>query len=145
MRLLCSSINLPQGHAWNTVVISELVLLVATWNCGISYKNGHAGPSLAASLEALAHRSQLKSFLYIGITLVDVYLNWLNWFHVLILGGGLLVILIDCMMDVYVNSLFPYTARRLWNSLPIECLPLTYDLNGSNCRINRHLLTVGSF
>ena len=89
--------------------------------------------------------SQLKSFLYIGITLVDVYLNWLNWFHVLILGGGLLVILIDCMMDVYVNSLFPYTARRLWNSLPIECLPLTYDLNGSNCRINRHLLTVGSF
>ena len=26
-------INLPYGHAWNTVVKSELVLLVATWNC----------------------------------------------------------------------------------------------------------------
>ena len=55
---------------------------------------------------------------------------------------GLLVILIDCMIffvtiprcykDVYVNSFFPRTAR-LWNSLPIECFPLTYDLNGFNC------------
>ena len=26
------STNLPNGHAWNTVVISGLVLLVATWN-----------------------------------------------------------------------------------------------------------------
>ena len=25
-------------------------------------------------------------------------LNWLNWFHFLILQGGLLVILIDCMI-----------------------------------------------
>ena len=36
-------INLPYGHVWNTVVISGLVLLVATWNCWISYKNGYAG------------------------------------------------------------------------------------------------------
>ena len=28
-----------------------------------------------------------------------------------------------------VNSLFPRTAR-LWNSLPIECFSLTYNLNG---------------
>ena len=34
----------------------------------------------------------------IGITLVDVHLNWLNWFHFPILEGGLLVILIDCMI-----------------------------------------------
>ena len=33
----------------------------------------------------------------IGITLVDVHLNWLNWFHFLILEGGLRIILIDCM------------------------------------------------
>ena len=33
-----------------------------------------------------------------GFTLVDVYLNWLNWFHFLILKGGLLVILIDCII-----------------------------------------------
>ena len=33
-----------------------------------------------------------------------------------------------CYNDVYVNSIFLFTAR-LWNSLPIECFPLTYDLN----------------
>ena len=33
-----------------------------------------------------------------GITFVDVHLNGLNWFHFLILMGGLLVILIDCMI-----------------------------------------------
>ena len=43
LRLLCISINLPYGHAWNTVVMSGLVLLVATWNCWISYKNEYAG------------------------------------------------------------------------------------------------------
>ena len=32
-----------------------------------------------------------------------------------------------------------------WNSLPIECFPLTYDLDDIKFRINRHLLTVGSF
>ena len=43
--------------------------------------------------------------------------------------------------DVYVNSFFPRTAR-LWNSVPIECFHLTYDLSGFKSRINRHLLTV---
>ena len=49
-----------------------------------------------------------------------------------------------CYKDVYVNSFFPRTAR-LWNSLPIECFPLTYDLSEFKSRINRYLLTVGSF
>ena len=31
------------------------------------------------------------------------------------------------------------------DSLPIECFPLTYDLSDFKFRINRHLLTVGSF
>ena len=43
MRLLCISKNLLYGHAWNTVATSGLVLLVATWNSSISYKNGYAG------------------------------------------------------------------------------------------------------
>ena len=34
-----------------------------------------------------------------------------------------------CYKDVYDNSFFPRIARP-WNSLPIECIPLTYDLNG---------------
>ena len=49
-----------------------------------------------------------------------------------------------CCKGVYVNSFFLHTARP-WNSLPVECFPLTYDLNGFNSRIKRHLLTVGSF
>ena len=32
---------------------------------------------------------------------------------------------------VYINSFFPHTGR-LWNSLPIECFPLTYDQSGWN-------------
>ena len=48
------SINLPYALAWNTVVMSGLVLLAATWKCSMSYKNryiGYVGPSLAASLK----------------------------------------------------------------------------------------------
>ena len=42
LRLLCISININQSYdtAWNTVIKSGLVLLVATWNFRISYKNG---------------------------------------------------------------------------------------------------------
>ena len=49
-----------------------------------------------------------------------------------------------CYKNVNVNSFFPHTAR-LWNSLPIDCISVTYDLYRSKSRINRHLLTVGSF
>ena len=49
-----------------------------------------------------------------------------------------------CYNVIYVNSFFPHTAR-LWNSVPIDCFPLTYDLSGFKSRINRQLLTVGSF
>ena len=57
------------------------------------------GPSLAASLEPLAHPRNVASLIpSIGITLVDVLQNWLNWFHFLFLKGGLLVILIDYMI-----------------------------------------------
>ena len=33
----------PYGHVWNTAVMSGLVLLVANWNCWISYRNGYVG------------------------------------------------------------------------------------------------------
>ena len=42
-KLLYISINLPYSHVWNTIVMSRLVLLIALWNCWISYKNGYAG------------------------------------------------------------------------------------------------------
>ena len=49
-------------------------------------------PSLAASLEHLTHDQNVASLrLPIGITWVDVYLNWPNWLHFLILKGDLLM------------------------------------------------------
>ena len=113
------------------------------------------GPSLAASLEPLVHRRNVASLslfyrYYFGrcsselAQLVPLpfsrgrstrYSERLHDFS---------VIIPRCYKDVYVNSFFPRTAR-LWNSLPIECFPLTYDLSGFKSRINRHLLTVGSF
>ena len=83
------------------------------------------GPSLAASLEPLAHRQNVTSLgLSTGITLVDVLENWLNWCYFLFLEGGLLVIVIDCIiflspfLDVTRMSMstVPDTAR-IWNSL----------------------------
>ena len=54
------------------------------------------------------------------------------------------IIIPRCYKDVYVNIFFSRTAR-LWNSLPTECFPLTYDLSGFKNRVNRHFLTVDSF
>ena len=87
-------INLQYGHAWNTVVMSRLVLLVATWNSWKSYKNGYAGLLVLHLLPLLNQPAQVFS---IGITSVDYHLNWPNWFHFLTLDVGLLNILIDCM------------------------------------------------
>ena len=96
-------------------------------------------PLFADSLEPLGHCRNVPSLrLPIGITLVDVRLNWLNWFHFLILVENLLVILRlhdisvtirRCYTYFHVNSFIPRTTR-LWNSLPIKCFPLSYDLNG---------------
>ena len=113
------------------------------------------GPSFAASLEALAHCRNVASlsifyrydFGRCSSELAQLvplpfsrgrstrYSDRLYYFSVTIPR---------CYKDVYVNSFFPGTVR-LWNSLPIECVLLTYNLNGLKSRINRHLLTVGSF
>ena len=113
------------------------------------------GPSLAAFLESLAHRRNAVSLslfyrYYFGRCSSELaqtiplpysrgrstrYSDRLHDFSVTIPR---------CYKDVYVNSFFPRTGR-LWNSLPIECFPLTYDLSGFTSRISRYLLTVGSF
>ena len=112
------------------------------------------GPSLAVSLEPLAHHRNVVSLslfyrYYFGRCSSDLaelfplpysrgrstrYSDRLHDFSVTIPR---------CYKDVYVNSFFPCTAR-LWNSPPIECFPLTYDLSGFKSRIYRYLLTVGS-
>ena len=60
--------------------------------------------------------------------MVDIHLNWVNWFHFLIREERRLVILIDCT-----------------NSRSIECYPLTHGRSGSMFRVNRHVLNLGSF
>ena len=85
--------------------------------------------------------------------MVDIHLNWLNWFHFLSFEEGLLIILIDCMiflaqfLDVTRMSMsaVAFLAQLDSGTLLIECFPLTYDLNGFKVRINRHQLTVGYF
>ena len=49
-----------------------------------------------------------------------------------------------CYKDVSVNCSFPRTTR-LYNSLPAEYFPLSYDLNDFKSRVNRHLLLAGYF
>ena len=113
------------------------------------------GPSLAASLEPLAHRRNVASLslfyrYYFGRCSSELaslvpppfsqgrstrYSDRLQDFSVTIRR---------CYQDVYVNSFFPHTAR-LQNSLPIECFLQTYDLRAFKSKINRHLLSVGSF
>ena len=92
------------------------------------------GPSLAASLEPLAHHRNVASLslfyrYYFGrcsselAQLVPLPFSqerstrYFDRFH------DFSVTIRRCYKDVYVNSFFPRTAK-LWNSLSIECLPL---------------------
>ena len=144
------SINLPYSHA-------GLLLLVALWNCSISYKNGlflHLLPLLNPWL--IIKMLSAEDF-SIGFTLVDAHLSWPNWFHFLILKEGQLVILIDCMISLspFLCQKFLSSHRQTLDSLSIECFPSTYDLNGLKkkkkdlngfkFRINRYLLIADSF
>ena len=113
------------------------------------------GPSLAASLEPLCHRRNVASLSLFYRYYFDRCSSELAQLVPLPFSRGrstrysdglhdFSVTIPRCYKDVYVNSFFPRTAK-LWNSLPIECFPLTYDLSGFKSRNNRHLLTVGSF
>ena len=112
-------------------------------------------PSLPASFEPLAHRQNVASlslfcryyFCRISSKLAQLVLlpfscgrstRYSDKLH------DFSVTIHRCYKDVYINSFFPQTTRLL-NSLPIEYFPLTYDLSGFKSKINRHLLTVGSF
>ena len=115
-----------------------------------------AGPSLAASLESLAHCWNVASLsLFCRYYVRRCSLELAQLVPLLAFSRGtstqysdrlhdFCVSIPRCYKDVYVNSFFSRTAR-LWNSLPIESFPLTYNLNGFKSKINRHLLNVGSF
>ena len=109
------------------------------------------GPSLAASLEPLAHCQNLANLSLFCrydfgrcsselAQLVPLLYSQRRSTHYSDRLHNFSVTIPRCYKDVYVNSFFPRTAR-LWNSVPIECFPLTYDLSGFKSRINRYLLT----
>ena len=127
----------------------ELLDKLQKWICRT------VGPSLAASLEPLAHRRNVASLslfyrYYFGrcsselAQLVPLPFSRGRSTHYSDRLHDFSVTIPRCYNDVYVNSYFPRIAR-LWNYLPIECFPLTNDLNGFKSSINRYLLTVGSF
>ena len=112
------------------------------------------GPSLAASLEPLAHCRNVASLslfyrYYFGRCSSELaHLVSLPYFR----GRSTCysdrlddfsVTIPRCYKDVCINSFFPRIAR-LCNSLPIECFSLTFDLSGFKSRIKRYFLTVGS-
>ena len=113
------------------------------------------GASLAASLQALAHWNVASLWLlslfyryYFGrcsselAEQVPLPYSWGRSTHYSDRLHDFSITIPRRYKDVYVNSFFPCPAI-LWNSLPIECFPLTYDLNGFMSRINR--LITGSF
>ena len=113
------------------------------------------GPSLAASLEPLDHRQNVaSSSLFYRYYFGSCSSELAQLFPLPFFRGrstrcsdrlhDFPVAIPRSYEDVCVNSFFPRTAK-LWNSVPIECFPLTYDLSGFQSRINRHLLTVASF
>ena len=113
------------------------------------------GPSLAASLEPLAHHWNVASLslfyrYYFGrcsselAQLVPLCLSCGRSTRYSDRLHDFPVTITRCYKDVYVNSFFPCMAR-LWNSLPIEYFSLTYDHSGFKSRMNRYLLTVDSF
>ena len=139
--LLCVSIILTFSHAWIPIVMSGLAFGVTTWNCQITCKNRYVGLLILHLLPLSNHWLCLsriiiktQSVFSKSITSVDVPRNWLNWFSFLIVEGGLLVILIDCMIFLSLLQDISDTAR-LWNSLAIECFPLTCDLNDFNLEV----------
>ena len=127
----------------------ELLDKLQKWICRT------VGPSLATSLEPLVHHRNVVSLslfyrYYFGrcsaelAELVPLPYSRGRSTHYSDKLHDFSVTIPRCYKDVYVNSFFPRTAR-LWNSLPIECFALTYDLSGFKSRINRYLLTVSSF
>ena len=111
------------------------------------------GPSLAVSLEPLAHCRNVASLSLFYRYYFGKCSSELAQLVLLPYSRGRSTCYSDrshnfsvtmprCYKNVYVNSFFPCTAR-LWNSLPTECFPMTYDVSGF--RSSRHLLIVGSF
>ena len=108
------------------------------------------GPSLAVSLEPLAHHQNVASLSLFYRYYFGRCSSELAQLVPLPYSRGRSTCYSDRLHDFSVTiprcykDVFPRTAR-LWNSLPIECFPLTYDLSGFKSRINRYLFNCRFF
>ena len=76
--------------------------------------------------------------------MVDVHLNWFNWFHFLSFEGSLLVILIDNM--IFLSPLLDVTRTSMSTvSFLAQVDSGILGLNGFKSKINRHLLIVVNY
>ena len=84
-----------------------------------NYKNEHAGLlvlHLLLLLNPWLIIEMWPAYIFsIGIILVDVLQDWINWFQFLLLEGSLLVILIDCMIFL---SPFLHVTRMSMSTVP---------------------------
>ena len=139
LRLLCSSINLP--YAMHGILLSDV--WAGAPSCYLELLDKlqkricrTVGPSLAASLEPLAHRRNVASLslfyrYYFGrcsselAQLVPLPFSWGRSTRYSYRLYDFSVTIPRCFKDVYVNSLFPHTVR-LWNSFAYRML--SFDL-----------------
>ena len=103
------SVNLPYYLASNTVVMSRLALLTATWIGQMTHGYVRMVLPLTSThlvLPLIAEMQQvlLWQVFFIAVTIVEVHLNWLNWFYFLILVADPLDILIGCCRLLYQYS-----------------------------------------
>ena len=109
LRLLHISTNLPYCLAWNTVTIC-MEYCCHVWfgapSCYLKMLDNlqkrrckTVAPLLSASLKPLAHRPNVARLSLFYRYYFDRCLPELaDWFHIVVLEGGLLVILVDCMI-----------------------------------------------
>ena len=98
-RLSFISANLRCSLAWYAITMSWMVLLIPTCKCYLSYRNGLLG-LLTLNLMLLLNpwisiKMKPAQVFSKVMTLEDVHLNWLNWFHFLIPAGGPFVIVVS--------------------------------------------------
>ena len=126
-------------HLWVDASCCYLELLdkLKKWTCGT------VGPSLATSLEPLAHRWFVASLSLLRRYYFGRYSSEMAQLVATFYSGWRCPRNSNRLYNFSVT--FPkFQKARLWNFLHIECFPLTYDIRGFKSRIKRHLLTVGS-
>ena len=102
-----------------------------------------AGPSVAAFLEVLAHQQNVSSLSLFGRYYFGRFSCELAQLVPPPYSQGRSTWYSDRLHNFCHLSKYLYV-NRLWNYLPIECFPLTFDLSDLKSRTLRHLSPLGS-